>query len=285
VILDLVGVYQDGSAQSSDVPFNPRQALALTQGATVLLRLHVVTTSGVPVDILGGGWSLVWSAKKVRNGCSFKRQGAAILSAGAGRVDFLLTAAETAALKTGKYGYDVFMIGPGGVQEPVVPFSELVVEPSKYLEVEGPITPSPSLPIIVPSAERVYLPGFSTAGVSAGRMVYASGNYSVSHTDAAALPGAHALGHYDGTSGKVLAFGIANAAAFVASSPAPTVNSLVFLARGDEEADAPGKLTASAPSQGFVAPVGSVVSVPTDYASSRVAEVLVRVVSFVRKAS
>lgn len=285
MLLDLIGVYQDGSAPASSVPFDPHQPLSFVQGATVLLRMRVVSTAGVPVDLFSGGWSLVWSAKKVRNGCAFKRQGALIITDGLGRVDFLLTAAETAKLKVGKYAYDVFMLGPGGVQEPVVPYSELVVEPSKFLDVDGPITPSPSLPIIVPSAAAVYITPFSTSGVSPGRMVYASSNYALTHTDAAALPAAHALGHYDGTVGKVLAFGIAKAAQFAAASPSPTVNALVFLARADLEAGAEGKLTITPPTLGFVSPVGSVVSVAADYTTTRVAEVLVRVTSFFKKAS
>lgn len=285
MLLDLTGVYQDGSALDAQVPSNARQALAFVQGATVRLRMRVVTSAGVPVDLFTGGWSLVWSAKKVRNGCAFKRQGGLVASDGPGRVDFLLTAAETAKLKVGKYAYDVTMLGPGGQQEPIVPYSELAVEPSKFMEVAGPITPSPSLPIIVPIAEAIYLPGFSTSGVSAGRMVYANANYSVMHTDAATLPAAHALGHYDGTSGKVLAFGIAKAAQFAAASPTPAPNNLVFLTRADLEAGADGKLTVTPPTAGFVSPVGSVIAVAGDYSTTRVAEVLVRVVSFVKKAS
>lgn len=287
MILDLTGVYQDGSRLDAEVPHNARQALALIQGATVLLRLRVVTSAGAPVDLFAGGWSLVWSAKKVRNGCAFKRQGSLVVSEGPGRADFLLTATETAKLKTGKYAYDIFMLGPGGQQEPVVPYSELVVEPSKYLDVAGPITPSPGLPIVVPFATAVYLPGFDTSGIGAGRMVYASSAYVASYTDAADLPYAKSIGAYDGTPTKVLAFGITSTMQFSALSPTPVSSDTAFLARADDEpaSGAAGKLTAAPPTQGFVAPAGLIVSVPADFSTTRQAEVFVQVLTAVKKAA
>lgn len=287
MLLDLIGVYQDGSDLGFGVPANARRALTFVQGASVILRMRVVNSAGVPVDLLSGGWSLVWSGKKVRNGCAFKRQGAIIVTEGPGRVDFLLTAAETAKLKVGKYAYDVFMFGPGGQQEPVVPYSELVVEPSKFLDVDGPITPSPGYPIIVPFATAVYLPGFSTAGVSTGRMVYASSAYVAAYTDAASLPFAKTIGAYDGTPTKVLAFGITAAMKFSAMSPTPVASDTAFLARADDEpaSGAAGKLTATPPTQGFVSPAGLIISVPGDFATSRQAEVFVQVLSPVRKAA
>lgn len=287
MLLDLTGVYQDGSALDAQVPSNARQALAFVQGATVRLRMRVVTSAGVPVDLFTGGWSLVWAAKKVRNGCAFKRQGSLVINDGPGRVDFLLTATETAKLKTGKYAYDVTMLGPGGVQEPVVPYSELVVEPSKYLDVEGPITASPGLPIIVPFATAVYLPGFNTSGIGTGRMVYASAAYVASYTDAADLPYAKSIGAYDGTPTKVLAFGITSMMQFSALSPTPVSSETAFLARADDEPalGAAGKLTSLPPTQGFVSPAGLIVSVPANFSTVRQAEVFVQVLTAVKKAA
>jgi len=160
--------------------------------------------------------------------------------------------------------------------------TQVVVAPTNAISVvtgiQGPAGTSGT------GLEAVYVPDFDTSGVTSGRMVYVDDDYSVAHTDAAALPGASAIGHYGGTWGRILAFGVAPAAAFVAASPTPAPNDLVFLARADTEADAEGKLTTAPPTVGFVSPVGLVVSVPGDYLTSRTAEVMVRVQNFVKKA-
>jgi len=39
VILDLIGVCEDGSTRGVRVPDNPRKALSIVQGESVLLRL------------------------------------------------------------------------------------------------------------------------------------------------------------------------------------------------------------------------------------------------------
>jgi len=156
VVIDLIGVFEVGGTRGAEVPDNPRKALAIVQGESVLLRMQVLESTGVPFDTTG--WAFVWSFKKKRNCAQVRREGSPIISAGVGRVDFVLSAAETTALKTGAYAYDIFAYapGPGGAQEALVPYSDLHIEPALYPTLTGAITPSPGLPLNPATHLRVY---------------------------------------------------------------------------------------------------------------------------------
>ncbi len=62
MLLELTGVLEDGSkrAEGSGVPVNPRRTISFQLGASVTLRLRVVTPDGNPV--LGG--KVRFAAKK-----------------------------------------------------------------------------------------------------------------------------------------------------------------------------------------------------------------------------
>jgi hypothetical protein len=165
MILDLVGVCEDGSApRGVNVPHNPRKSLSIVQGESVLLRFQALRANGEPFPTVG--WAFVWSFKKKRNGVQMRREGSPIVTAGVGRVDFVLSAAETTALKPGQYAYDVFAYVPGGAQEALVPYSDLHIEPALYPTLSGAITPSPGLPLNPATHQRVY--GAAMAGATNG---------------------------------------------------------------------------------------------------------------------
>jgi len=126
-----------------------------------------------------------------------------------------------------------------------------------------------------------------TTLVESGRMVYPVANGMVAHTDASQLPHANCVGVFNGVLGKVTVLGVAQALQFTSTSPTPTVGHPVFLARADDEmADgAAGKVTAAKPASGFIAPVGTVVAVESDFASTRVAKVMVRISDIFKRAS
>lgn len=154
MILDLIGVSEDGGTRGAGVPHNPRKAITIVQGESVLLRLQVLHSSGTPFST--DGWGFVWSFKKKRNGVQMRREGSPATSEGPGRVNFVLSAAETTALKPGQYAYDIFAFVPGGAQEALVPYSDLQIEPALYPTLTGAVTPSPGLPLNPATHQRVY---------------------------------------------------------------------------------------------------------------------------------
>lgn len=132
-----------------------------------------------------------------------------------------------------------------------------------------------------PGALATYVEGMTTAGLPAGRAVHLSAAYTPALARADAFSTAQTFGVFDGLNGHVLVQGVA-LCSFL-SFETPVVDQAVYLALGTEELDAAGKLRATVPSAGFVAPVGRVVAVPGDFAATRKALVLVRVQSLIRR--
>lgn len=143
--LSAVGIYENGSEpRASFLPENPRVALSIVQGATVLLTLTAYTVDGVLLDT--SPWTFYWAIRRTRtDAIALKRAGTPVPYKGAGRVEFFLTASETARMKPGAHAYDIWMEA-GGDFEPLIPFSPFQVEPSIYPTSLGAVTPNPGPP-------------------------------------------------------------------------------------------------------------------------------------------
>lgn len=163
--LFLIGVYEDGSPRSRTVPENPRKQLEIIQGSEVLLSLLAVHRDGSPIDT--SLYEFFWSIRRKRTDafCSMTRQGTPMPSKGPGVVEFYLASNETVEFAPGQYVYDVWMTATD-FQEPLVPFSALVVEPSIFPVDPGPITPNPGPPPPPLVSSRVYnaIPGGAQDG-------------------------------------------------------------------------------------------------------------------------
>jgi len=124
-----------------------------------------------------------------------------------------------------------------------------------------------------------------TALVLSGRLVYESANDQVSHTDSRTLLPSLALGAFAGVNGRVTALGRVPNVWFTDVSPVPIVGQKVFLAAADDEPldGAAGKVTALVPASGFLATVGTVLSVPVDFLTARRASVMIRVLDIIKR--
>lgn len=60
-VVYLTGVLEDGSTPAPDVPANPRELLAVTQGTTTQVFVRCVTRGGVPLE---GGPSMILRVKQ-----------------------------------------------------------------------------------------------------------------------------------------------------------------------------------------------------------------------------
>lgn len=155
--LYLIGVYEDGAdPRGSGVPATPQKQLEIIQGEGVLLTLLALHSDGAPVDT--SLYEFFWSIKKKRpdSFLSMTRQGTPMPLVGEGVVQFYLTSNETVEMSPGQYVYDVWMTANGGIREPLVPFSPLLVQPSIFPVDPGPITPNPGPPPPPYVSSRVY---------------------------------------------------------------------------------------------------------------------------------
>lgn len=142
MVIDVIGIIEDGSPRGPNVPASARQSISIVQGADVVLRLKLVKSDGAPYAPSTGEY--LWSFRKKNNGIRMRRSGVPTPNIADGSVTFVLTGAETAALKAGIYIYDVWLTD-GGVTDAVIPLSELVVENS-LKNLDGAITESPPIP-------------------------------------------------------------------------------------------------------------------------------------------
>lgn len=136
MVIDLLGVLEDGSPRAAWVPANPRAALRLPRAGDVTVRVTVVRADGSPVDLTGKtvALTLVRTTRQegvVPPGLQVTASGPA--TGGPPNVAALaLSSAQTKALEARRYVYDVWL-NASGVRDVLVPLSECVVEPAAAL--------------------------------------------------------------------------------------------------------------------------------------------------------
>jgi len=132
-VRDLVGVLEEGSALSPEVPGNARVTLRMTQGSTLVVRLAVVTLAGVPVDLAVGPATVNLTVKRRSDGAAVLNVVGVLLPiSGPNCATFSLSASATKYVDPGRYVYDVWMVHPGG-RDAIVPMSPFVLEPGLQL--------------------------------------------------------------------------------------------------------------------------------------------------------
>lgn len=143
---------------------------------------------------------------------------------------------------------------------------------------------APSAPSVSP--RQTVASGFNTASIATGRMVFLAAGLVVSYTDSRVLESSLAAGVYTGAPAQVTLLGL-ELVHFSDASPAPVVGERVWLAAADDDPfdGAAGKVTTLAPATGFAVPVGSVLSIPVDFATTHKATVFVRIGELLERAS
>ena len=132
LVIDLVGVLEDGSVPSAGVPQNPRRTLSFPVGSDVTLRLALVTASGAAVPLAGG--SLLFTLKKRFSDTDAQVSRAAALDApSSGLASFRFGPTDTKNLTSGQYAYDIWYTDSDGRRNAVVPTSPLILEPALTL--------------------------------------------------------------------------------------------------------------------------------------------------------
>ena len=129
-VINLVGVVETGGPRDwNNVPVNPRRAVRYTLGSTATMRVTVVDTSGVPVDLSTA--SLVLTVKKAPNAYDTKFSATATVVGDPmmGNAEFSIPAVAFEYEEPGRYAYDVWLLR-GSDREPVIPTSPFIIEPT-----------------------------------------------------------------------------------------------------------------------------------------------------------
>lgn len=127
MVIDLVGLVEDGSAFATGVARNPRREIGVAQGQDVTIQVKVQTPAGQTVVLTGG--SAVLTVKKHPADDTTLISKAAVISGDT--ATFTLAAADTkpSRMDSGRYTYDVWLT-MGGKRDPVVPASGFVLYPA-----------------------------------------------------------------------------------------------------------------------------------------------------------
>jgi hypothetical protein len=133
-VRDILGIYEDGSDRDIRLPSNVRIPLKMTQGSTLLVRLRVLTTAGVPVDLAASSATVYLTVKRhASNGAGdLAVTGELTPIFGVNRAAFTLQPSNTKFLTPGRYVYDVWMVHTGG-RDALVPMSQFELEPAIQL--------------------------------------------------------------------------------------------------------------------------------------------------------
>lgn len=138
MVIDLLGVFDDGSPLAPTVPANPRQQINVVQGASITIRGTYVRNDGSPVWLAQDpNFSLVLSVSKN----TFQSNGFPLLkftgvldpTRGVNAANFTIAPGELRFYTSpGRYVYDVWLTYQG-VRNPVNPLAPFVVQPAALL--------------------------------------------------------------------------------------------------------------------------------------------------------
>jgi hypothetical protein len=133
LVIDLVGVLEDGSVPSAGVPQNPRKTIGFPLGSDVLLRIRVIGADGSPIPLPAPA-SLRLTAKKRFNDidAAFFKE-ATLVSRLDGLGTFSVVPNDTKQLASGQFAYDVWLTDADGKRSALIPTSPLIIEPAVTL--------------------------------------------------------------------------------------------------------------------------------------------------------
>lgn len=128
MVIDLIGVIEDGFPRSAALPANQRTTLQFPIGTDVTIRLRILWARGEPVDL--AGWVVTLTARKRPNdSIAFQKVATVQPTQGRGRADALVASGDTKPrLQPGRYVFEVTALDGAGKRNSAVPISPLVLE-------------------------------------------------------------------------------------------------------------------------------------------------------------
>lgn len=132
MVIDLLGLLDDGSERSPRVPASARATVEVSIGVTTTFRLTIKTVGGIPYKPTGTV-KLAVKRSYLDSRPLVELTGSRPVGAEQNRLDFTLLPATTKPLAPGRYIYDVMMVVSGTNRQPLIPISSLRLLPSVSL--------------------------------------------------------------------------------------------------------------------------------------------------------
>jgi len=148
-LIEITGVVPDGSDYGPGVPANVRQAIKMTKGVDLTVRMRLVNPRGAKVDVVNVAATHVLTIKKNPSDAPglVSRAGAPQPQLGSNVVDFVLSPNDTRLLADGNFGYDIFST-IAGKRDATVPLSPWKIEPAMGL-LNAPVTSVSLVPLTI----------------------------------------------------------------------------------------------------------------------------------------
>lgn len=155
MVVELLGVFEDGFKRGPTVPADPRTPIAIPSGSDLTVKLRAVTASGVD-KVLAGGVLSMTVKRRPSDAPIIQRQGVLVPSDGPGRCDFTFVPSDWRQIDPLGNGarllYDVWLL-QASEQNALVPASPFLLQPSVQLTVGG-VPPTP--PVVVGTNAGAY---------------------------------------------------------------------------------------------------------------------------------
>lgn len=134
MVIELLGVLENGTNQlDPHVPTNPRTTLTVPQGSTVTVVLTVQDPQGVTINLAAATAVKLTMKKRPQDQPPIIQLIGSAVPLRPNVVAFTIPIQATNRLEWGRYCYDIWMLGPDGAANQVMPVSPFVVAPASLL--------------------------------------------------------------------------------------------------------------------------------------------------------
>jgi len=148
-LIEITGVVPDGSDYGPGVPANVRQAIKMTKGVDLTVRMRLINPRGAKIDVVNVAATHVLTIKKNPSDAPglVSRAGAPQPQLGSNVVDFVLSPNDTRLLSDGNFGYDIFST-IATKRDATVPLSPWKIEAAMGL-LNAPVTSVSLVPLTI----------------------------------------------------------------------------------------------------------------------------------------
>ncbi len=144
MVIDLLGILEDGSDRSPLLPASAKRTLEIPINARLVFQLSVVNAARIPVVLDGSVVNMTWKRSYLDATPLLTVTGVYMPQIAKNRMDFIVQAAQTKSFASGRGVWDIRRILGSNV-DPLIPLSTLILLPTvgtSSVSVSPP-TPSP----------------------------------------------------------------------------------------------------------------------------------------------
>ena len=134
MVIELLGVLENGTNPLDvQIPSNPRTTVTVPQGSTVTVVLTVKDPQGLTINLPAATSVKLTMKKRPQDQPPIFQLTGSAVPLRPNVVAFDVPTLATNRLEWGRYCYDIWMLGPDGAANQVMPVSPFVVAPASLL--------------------------------------------------------------------------------------------------------------------------------------------------------